>query len=257
MTESQVASILRQRYPEDRYAFLTQVRSSTGYSSVTRTADAIVMGLWPSRGLHLEGFEIKVSRTDLQKELKSPAKAELIACYCDYWWLVVSDESIVRDIDEIPRQWGLMTVCKNKIVIIKAAEKLEPRPIDRSFLASLMRCIQDATKGAVPKSEIQSQLDQKFRDGIEQGKIELRNQEQLNSVRYQQLRASVDAFTERSGVRIDQFYGDHVGDLFALVQSLSRKRNLIDGVRDAANEIVKACDKFQQVTAVNQKGNAA
>ena len=49
---------LRTRYQAPAYAYLPQVGDSTGYS-VHRHADAIVMSLWPSRGLHLMGFEIK------------------------------------------------------------------------------------------------------------------------------------------------------------------------------------------------------
>ena len=46
--------------------------------------------VWPSRGLYLHGFEIKVHRNDWLRELKNPAKAEEIAGYCHFWWVVAT-----------------------------------------------------------------------------------------------------------------------------------------------------------------------
>jgi len=54
--------LLQKRFPSEEYACLPQVRNATGYSSVIRTADAIAMSLWPSRGLDLHGFEFKSLR---------------------------------------------------------------------------------------------------------------------------------------------------------------------------------------------------
>ena len=47
------------------------------------SGDAVIMSLWPSRGLELHGVEIKVSRADWKREAADPAKAEAIAAYCD------------------------------------------------------------------------------------------------------------------------------------------------------------------------------
>ncbi|GAI18718.1 unnamed protein product, partial [marine sediment metagenome] len=105
-TTEQVLQALRNKYPSDAYAFLTQVGNATGFIC-NRWADAIAMSLWPSRGLEIIGFEIKVSRSDWVKELKKPDKADTIANYCDSWYLVLGDESILR-LGELPMEWGLM-----------------------------------------------------------------------------------------------------------------------------------------------------
>ena len=39
-----------------------------GFAGGGRYADAIAMNLWPSRGLAVHGFEIKISRGDWQRE---------------------------------------------------------------------------------------------------------------------------------------------------------------------------------------------
>ena len=97
------------------------------------------MGLWPSRGLYLTGFEIKVSRQDLLNELKNPAKADSIARYCDFWYLVLGDKNIIKQ-GELHHNWGFILPERQGLRIVKEAVKNEnPAPIDRTFLASLMR----------------------------------------------------------------------------------------------------------------------
>jgi hypothetical protein len=102
-----VFELLRKRYPPPAWAFLEDVRNQTGYGRQVRTCDALAMSLYPSRGLHLHGFEVKVSRADWFKELQAPEKAEEIARFCHFWWLVVDDGAIVQN-GELPATWGLL-----------------------------------------------------------------------------------------------------------------------------------------------------
>lgn len=79
----------------------------TGYSAgLTRTADAMAMGLWPNTDLELVRLELKVSRSDWLHELKDPTKAEEMKQFCDRWYLVIADESIIKT-GELPAGWGL------------------------------------------------------------------------------------------------------------------------------------------------------
>lgn len=69
------------------WACFAEVRNATG-ANAKRSADAVALNLWPSRGLTVRGFEIKVSKADLRNEIAQPDKAEAIATYCDEWWIV-------------------------------------------------------------------------------------------------------------------------------------------------------------------------
>lgn len=140
--------LLRRRYLGERpgngpaWAFVPGVRNAAGFDA-NRTADAIAMSLWPSRGLELHGFEIKCSRSDWVRELKNPAKAELFMTLVDRWWLVVADAKIVQP-GELPDTWGLLAARGGKLVQIQEAKKIsigEPifTPSGRSFLAALLR----------------------------------------------------------------------------------------------------------------------
>lgn len=76
MNAGDVVKALAAKYKAPEYAFFTDVRNSVGFSSRVRTADAMAMFLWPSRGLYMTGFEVKVSRADWKKELEQPEKAK-------------------------------------------------------------------------------------------------------------------------------------------------------------------------------------
>lgn len=131
---------LREKYPYPAQAFISEFRGGTGWERESRV-DALAMDTWPSKGLELIGFELKTSRQDWLRELKNQDKCEPIKQFCDRWYVVYDNREIVKDWkDEIPEDWGLMYLEYNgKFTIKKTAPKLKPKPIDRPFLASLMR----------------------------------------------------------------------------------------------------------------------
>lgn len=137
-------TLLAEHYPGPACAFLPEFRGGTGWGRESR-ADAIAMHTWPSQGLELIGFELKTSRSDWLRELKQPEKCDPIKQFCDRWYLVIDDPSIVRSWPEkeLPEDWGLMqpeyTSYPYKLKVQKEAPKLAAQPIDRLFLASLMR----------------------------------------------------------------------------------------------------------------------
>ena len=202
MTTPELTEKLRNKYlrPTDAYAFITQVRAATAYADM-QSADAMVMGLWPSRGVNLTGFEVKVSRGDWLHEYNRPAKAETLAKYCDYWYLVVSEDSILKE-GELPENWGLLCCDENgKLQEVKKAPKLEPVPIDRMFLASLFR---NVTTKHIP-------LDM-HRDAVKAARSNERENAEKNIA---DLKRAVGRFEEASGLKLDTSDW-HVEDMFKL-----------------------------------------
>jgi len=169
ITEKDVVDLIRRRYCTDAgngpaAVILPQVRNAAGFDA-TRTADAIVMGLWPSRGLHLEGFEVKCSRADLLAELRQPEKAEAFARWCDRWWLVLADGAHIKD-GELPEPWGLLVCRGDKLYQAKAAPVRQvPDAIPKTMLASMLRQHdrEMSRLGVVA-------LRQSYDDGVEVGK---------------------------------------------------------------------------------------
>lgn len=150
MSEDQLRDALRARYPASAWALFDELRNGTGWSRRTaRSADAVVFSLWPSRGLDLHGFEIKVDRRDLVRELAAPQKADEIARYCDFWWLVLSTPKIAEGLS-IPRTWGVLVPGtkngKTLLVEQKAAAKMKAKKLDRLIIASILRNAQASTE---------------------------------------------------------------------------------------------------------------
>lgn len=113
LTESTVYGLLRDTHRGNgnggsgRAAVLASVRNNAGFGA-TRTFDAVAMDLWPSRGLTLHIYEIKVSRSDWQRELANPAKAE-DACRLADRFSIIAPKGCVKP-GELPPTWGLIEV---------------------------------------------------------------------------------------------------------------------------------------------------
>ncbi|RVT91365.1 hypothetical protein EOD42_22180 [Rhodovarius crocodyli] len=161
MRSQDICDALRRRYPAGECVLVFEVADGTGFN-VKRHADAVMMNMWPSRGLSIEGFEIKVSKQDLKRELLEPAKAEAIAQYCDCWWLVVPQSMSVEP-DDIPVAWGLMKVGADlKITVSRQAARHQRQDIlPRHFVAALLRAgqaIQVRSHDAAVREAVEREL---------------------------------------------------------------------------------------------------
>lgn len=144
ITAGSIRSAMSKRWAAPEYALMWEVGEGTGAAS-GRYADAIIMSLWPSRGLEVHGVEIKVSRADWRREAADPTKAEAIARYCDRWY-VHTAPGVVPDVSELPPAWGLREYSGRGWRTIREAEKTEAAPITRNFLAAMLRRADGTTR---------------------------------------------------------------------------------------------------------------
>lgn len=171
MTQSfDIYAALRLRYCAPEWALMFEVANGTG-SNIRRYADAVAMNLFPSRGLELHGFEIKVSRSDWQRELKNPDKAETISQYCERWW-IVAPKALVKK-EELPVTWGLLELESDKLRIAVQAPLLPDRkPFSRPFIAALLRRSSEIDQAQINKlvsakvAEIRAQDEQRNESAI-------------------------------------------------------------------------------------------
>ena len=136
ITAAHVRALMTTAYPPPAWALLFEVGNATGMAKC-RSIDAVAMCLWPSRGLELHGFEIKVDRGDWLRERKDPAKAETAFRYFDRW-SVVAPRAVVK-VEEVPAPWGFVAVGEGALREVKPAPLLAAAPMDRAFLAALLR----------------------------------------------------------------------------------------------------------------------
>lgn len=227
--------LLQKRYPSREYAFLQEVPNATGFA-VRRHADAVALSLWPSRGLVLHGFEIKVSRTDWLRELKNPQKADDIARFCDFWWLVVGSGPIVQP-GELPATWGLLAPSPDgsTLRVVQQPTKLEAEPWTRAFMAAVLR---KAGESMVPTASVEAVKAEAERKGFERGKsqssdtVVARELDQLRT-----LKAEVEAFEAASGIELQWRHegGRRVGEAVdAVLRSRNAHDRFVSTLRDAA-----------------------
>lgn len=146
-TASDIVELLRDRYRPDAYALLTEIPNATGASCNSRI-DAAAFGLWPSKGLHRIGMEIKVSRADFLRELQDPKKNEWARKYFHEFWFVTGPK-VVADVSEIPQGDGWMTVHGKALSIKRHANRRQDASMDDGFVASLARSMVNGVKNEV------------------------------------------------------------------------------------------------------------
>lgn len=196
---------LRSHFKTPEYVVLPQVRNGTGFTA-NRTADAMVMSVWPSRGLHLYGIEIKVSRGDWIRELRNPKKADDIGKFCDFWIVAAGADNIVRD-GELPAGWGLLTPGKkpNTLKVGKPPEKIDAQPLGRSFLASILRTVAEHT---MPFKEVDAEIERRVNEKVAAmreaitGEVTKDLDRDRLLKRAEELEGTINAFEEASGLRM-------------------------------------------------------
>ena len=259
--ERSVYEALRNRFPPDAWAMFPSVRNTTGHARAIRTADAIALGLWPSRGLYLYGFEIKVSRQDMLKELADPKKAEPVARYCDQWWIAIGDKKIVQP-DELPDAWGLLVPHGKTMKIAKKAHKLDPEPMDRAFIAAILRRAQEECSEDVLRRRVWGRA-------VEEAKEMLRNNaewelreatEERDALRktVMELKQNIQEITgTRAGISPEQLVAAHRllhrirswnglrGQLLFSRNSLSRIAEAIPGQLEVLSGLIELADQVK------------
>lgn len=137
VTAGMIRNWMAEQFSEaNGYACIFEVANGTGHTA-RRSADAVVVNLWPSRGMEIVGYEHKVSRSDWLHELKQPEKAWPVMQYCDRWILLAAPG--VAKAEEVPINWGWQEFDGQKLRARKAAPALTPKALDRTFVASMLR----------------------------------------------------------------------------------------------------------------------
>ncbi|WP_370973746.1 hypothetical protein [Amycolatopsis sp. cg9] len=106
---------------------LTEVPSPAG-----RRIDALVVNLTRSRQ-GLDGFEIKVSRSDWLAELDAPEKADPWFAATHRWWIAAPSTDVVRP-EELPAGWGLMVPSPRSAARMKIVTRADTRTPELGWL---------------------------------------------------------------------------------------------------------------------------
>jgi len=236
-----ICAMLKVRYPTPEWALFFEVADATG-SSGRRYADAVAMNMFPSRGLAINGFEVKVYRSDWLRELKDPLKSAAVQQFCDFWW-VVADKDVVKE-EEVPEAWGFIERHGAKLFQVKKAPKLEARPITRSFAASMIR-----RAGEADDEAINARVNVAVKAESDRIRAEYKQRQEMESRSYTNLRKEVEEFETASGISIKHYsgrkLGEQVRELFLSYTTLPyRLKNLRTSIEGLLRDADKACGEF-------------
>lgn len=244
MTESDISELLALKFAPPAWAYLPQVRNGTGWQrSQIRTADGLAMSLYPSRGIELYGFEIKVSRSDWHHELANPEKAEHFFGICDYWWVVAPKEIVL--LEEVPATWGFMALVGKRFKVVKPAPKLQPKQMDRLQLAAIMRNLQE-------NCSPEAQLNAAEGRGVIKGRAEGTEVFKRVNDRLKEVEAKLDTFRKFSRIDLNSW---HTEDRFreigkavniVLTGKDTQVRERLQSLRDQMKGLVDRCDEALQ-----------
>lgn len=244
-TESSIFARIKAKHASG-YAVIRGVRNAASFDA-DRTCDALVMGTWKSNGLHLHGFEIKVSRNDWLREIQDPSKAEAFAKHCHYWWIAAAP-GVVK-LEELPAMWGLMEAAGETLKVRRPATFRDPDRLEWSMLAALLR---RSTEQSVDADLLQASYDK----GVEAGKVIGLAEADGSRRVLKELSDAVQKFERESGVKIDRWSCGDVGKAVRFVVnalgSADALKYAIKGIRGSAANLerasVAALDELRALT---------
>ena len=227
---------LREAFGPPEHAIFFEVAAGTGYEGRRRVADAVAMGMWPSRGMQITGFEIKVARHDWLREKDNPEKAEEIAAYCDRWALV-SAAGIVEP-KEVPHAWDWYELNENGVLVLhQRGHETEAKPLDRSFVASLLRCA-----GRADKVEIEFEVEKRIEAElarIDERVEQLANARSSEPVRIAKRYAQIEEMLNDSGFRSN----GEIAEAIRIVLK-SGVANTYQGLGDLSKQLIRMSEKI-------------
>lgn len=222
-----LAGLVNQAYPSPEWAVFFEVMNTTGFQA-SRTADAVALGIWPSRGHTLVGFEFKEDRRDWLREKKNPAKAEAVSAHCDLWWVVAGSDQVVK-IEELPEPWGLYVANpdRSKLKTVKLAQPFPDRDktrMKRTFAAAMLRKVSETT---VPRVELDRLVDERVKAALEKTQAGYELRELRETVERQ--RKVLEAFKKATGVELNSWRGpNRIAAAVNAVINLPEERGILE-----------------------------
>ena len=245
LKSSDIRKAMSDRWSDPEWAIMWEVGQGTGCNS-GRYADAVMMSLWPSRGLELHGVEIKVSRSDWKREAADPTKAETIAQYCDRWW-IHTPENVLDGLSDLPPAWGLREWTGKKWITVRGAEKTEAKPIARSFLAAMLRRADGTMRGMIhaAKETAQQELWEERERNQRQYHEQVKREVDRRTAEYADLQKKLNDFEAAFGAGLAAGWGTDFAALGGAARAVYEIRakqygnaeKLPERLRDAASAI--------------------
>jgi len=251
-SENSVLDRLTYLFPETSHVILRGVRNATGFPRQVRTADALVLSTWPSRGLWMAGVEVKISKSDYRKELEDPTKAHEFHRFCHFWY-VATPKGLLDGL-VIPETWGHIEVQKDRAKVVKTPIQQTPIPITMAFLCSILRQV---SEGYISKETLNTRI-------AEEAERQNKRLKEHLEYEYKKLKENVEHFENLSGVKLAKSWelcniGPAVRFVVnsGLLRGESMMERLLESCERSAKDIREALEEFRKASPENHSVGGA
>lgn len=242
MNARDICNALEQRYSPSEYVRIHEAPQEANRGG--RKLDALIFSTWASRGFDIDGFEIKVSRSDWKRELEQAVKADWWWSRCHRFWLIVPapHDKIVKD-DELPSTWGLMEVVDGEgVKVVKKAPKHEAVPIPWDAMIGCLRAMQGTGLNV-----LHSRYSDGYNEGYKQGQAATKRETDHSA--FARLHKQVEDFEAAAGFKIADGLngGEHVGKAVKRLLSWGSPERAIDSLRRQATILKGLTQQFSDI----------
>lgn len=259
MTAADVRASLALRWPDSEYLSIEE--APQGSDRGGRKLDLLVVSLWRSRGLQVDGVEIKVSLSDWKRELLNAEKADFWWRHTNRFWVAVPAKLVEGVKPDLPPGWGLLSCEPGAAPKIAVRPELRTaEPLSWATTVGVMRAAADSGLSALRRAEEEGR-----RRGFLEGQKDAirRSQEGVAKKAYDELRAKVEEFEAASGLKIADRWTrmDDLGLLVKIVQNEMRMPGWMAesvgvAARRAAEQAEALVKQARDVEAVAKKVSA-
>ena len=242
-TEATMLDLIGMRFFNERYVMATKVNDGAGFS-FGRTLDAIVFDTWPSEGLQLHGFEVKVSTADFRRELQDTRKSAAFICMLDTFSIAAPKGVVDKEL--LPPKWGLYVPddkgglrAVRKPLMLHDGGKQETA--DRSLMAAFCRALMArGDVGAAIQRRVELEVGDRIREAERRA---TQAHDQLAS-----LRRALQDFEATSGIILNEYSGPNIGEAVRLIMSASITSEdwRLRDVRRKAEDVLKSVDAMTE-----------
>lgn len=150
MDDKFIRKAIRKKFSSYRqYVVLEEVCLTTGFDKglPPRRIDMIVADCFECNGFAIEGIEIKISKSDLMRELKDSEKHEVFFGNIDFYSIAAPTDLLKENKALIPEEWGMLGIDEQgSAKYIRKPKPIasefwweEQRTVRKGFFASCMR----------------------------------------------------------------------------------------------------------------------
>lgn len=255
LTAADVMDALRKRWPESEYVHVPEAPQDSGRQG--RKIDLLVISMWASRGHERDAVEIKVSLSDLRREIKNPGKADWWWQHAHRFWVAVPSDIADKAKEELPTGWGLLSVRRNGDATVAHA-KVKPAvnhdcsALPQQTVVGIIRAAENAGPSAIMRAENDG-----YNRGLEAGRKSAQGSGSRSELE-QRLRDQDRMLTELTGRSLREWHGDWGRDLADVIKLLTEWGKRPDDIaRRFDNAIRDAQAAAQNLEAIRDAAAAA